>query len=47
MKLKGCTALVTGGSGGLGERICHALAMNGVNVAVNSMGSHMRCGITS
>ena len=35
MELKGCTALVTGGSGGLGQRICHALAMNGVNVVVN------------
>lgn len=35
MELKGCTAIVTGGSGGLGERICHALARNGVNVVVN------------
>ena len=35
MELKGCTALVTGGSGGLGERICHALAQHGVNVVVN------------
>ena len=35
MELKGCAAIVTGGSGGLGERICRALALNGVNVAVN------------
>ena len=35
MELKGCTALVTGGSGGLGQRICHALALQGVNIAVN------------
>jgi len=35
MELKGCAAIVTGGSGGLGQRICRALAINGVNVAVN------------
>ena len=35
MELTGCTALVTGGSGGLGQRICRALALNGVNVVVN------------
>ena len=35
MELKGCAAIVTGGSGGLGQRICHALARNGVNVVVN------------
>lgn len=35
MELKGCTAIVTGGSGGLGERICHALALNGVDIVVN------------
>lgn len=35
MELRGCTAIVTGGSGGLGERICHALARNAVNVVVN------------
>ena len=35
MELRGCTAIVTGGSGGLGQRICHALAQRGVNVVVN------------
>lgn len=35
MDLKGCAAIVTGGSGGLGQRICVALAQNGVNVVVN------------
>ena len=35
MELKGCTAIVTGGSGGLGQRICRALALNGVDVVVN------------
>ena len=35
MELKGCTAIVTGGSGGLGQRICRAFAQNGVNVVVN------------
>jgi 3-oxoacyl-[acyl-carrier protein] reductase len=35
MEIKGCTAIVTGGSGGLGERICRALALNGVNIVVN------------
>ncbi len=35
MELKGCAAIVTGGSGGLGERICHALASQGVDVVVN------------
>jgi 3-oxoacyl-[acyl-carrier protein] reductase len=34
MKLKGAVALVTGGNGGLGQRICHALASEGVNIAV-------------
>jgi ketoreductase RED2 len=34
MDLKGAVAVVTGGNGGLGERICHALAKEGVNVAV-------------
>ena len=35
MELKGCAAIVTGGSGGLGRRICRALALNGVNVVVS------------
>jgi 3-oxoacyl-[acyl-carrier protein] reductase len=34
MDLKGAVALVTGGNGGLGQRICHALAREGVNIAV-------------
>ena len=34
MDLSGSVAIVTGGSGGLGTRICHALADAGSNVAV-------------
>jgi 3-oxoacyl-[acyl-carrier protein] reductase len=34
MDLKGMVALVTGGNGGLGQRICHALAQDGAHVAV-------------
>jgi 3-oxoacyl-[acyl-carrier protein] reductase len=33
MDLKGAVALVTGGNGGQGQRICHALAQ-GAHVAV-------------
>jgi 3-oxoacyl-[acyl-carrier protein] reductase len=34
MKLEGAVAIVTGGNGGLGQRICHALAKEGVHLAV-------------
>src|SRR6185369_3360978 len=34
MQLKGTVAVVTGGNGGLGQRICHALAGAGANIAV-------------
>jgi 3-oxoacyl-[acyl-carrier protein] reductase len=34
MDLQGAVALVTGGNGGLGQRICHALAQEGAHVAV-------------
>jgi len=34
MDLNGAVALVTGGNGGLGQRICHALAREGAHIAV-------------
>ena len=34
MDLKGMVALVTGGNGGLGQRICRALAKEGAHIAV-------------
>jgi 3-oxoacyl-[acyl-carrier protein] reductase len=34
MELNNKVALVTGGNGGLGQRICHALAKSGTNIAV-------------
>ena len=34
MDLKDAVALVTGGNGGLGQRICHALAKQGAHIAV-------------
>jgi len=40
MKLSGKVALVTGGNGGLGQRICHALAREGVDIAVMYAQSH-------
>jgi 3-oxoacyl-[acyl-carrier protein] reductase len=40
MDLNGAVALVTGGNGGLGQRICHALAKEGVHVAVMYAESH-------
>jgi 3-oxoacyl-[acyl-carrier protein] reductase len=34
MKIKGCVAVVTGGTGGLGQLICRALAKQGADIVV-------------
>jgi 3-oxoacyl-[acyl-carrier protein] reductase len=34
MKIKGCVAVVTGGTGGLGQQICRALAKQGADIVV-------------
>jgi 3-oxoacyl-[acyl-carrier protein] reductase len=40
MQLEGAIALVTGGTGGLGRRICHALAEAGCHIALVYHSSH-------
>ncbi|MFN8537831.1 MAG: SDR family NAD(P)-dependent oxidoreductase [Thermomicrobiales bacterium] len=40
MEMQGAVALVTGGTGGLGGRICHALAQAGCQVAFVYRASH-------
>jgi len=40
MQLKGTVAIVTGGNGGLGQRICHALASAGCDIAIVYAQSH-------
>jgi 3-oxoacyl-[acyl-carrier protein] reductase len=44
MDLRGAVALVTGGNGGLGQRICHALGEEGVNIAVMYANSREQAG---
>lgn len=39
MEIKGCIAVVTGGTGSLGRLICRALAQNGANVALGYQSS--------
>ena len=34
MNLKSSVAFVTGGNGGLGQRICHAVAREGADMAI-------------
>jgi 3-oxoacyl-[acyl-carrier protein] reductase len=47
LELKGAVALITGGNGGLGQRICHALAKEGVHVAViYAQSQHQAEGVT-
>ena len=42
MDLKGSVALVTGGNGELGQRICHALAREGADMAIMYAQSRFR-----
>lgn len=42
MSLSGTVALVTGGSGGLGARICHHLAVAGADIAVGYLSGQAR-----
>ena len=37
MRLKGKTAVVTGGSSGLGEGICHCLVREGANILIGDI----------